>query len=129
MNKILKENNNILKGITKGYVSSIIISLISIFIYSYILVNTNVQESTIKIVIIVISAISVLIGSSISSLGIKKNGIINGILVGAFYFVSLYILSSIAITGFGFSINSLIMVISGLILGAIGGVIGVNIRR
>ena len=101
----------------------------SIYIFACVLVNTSVQENTIKPVIITITGISILIGSSISCLQIKKNGILNGICVGALYILSLYILSSIAFCGFGFNINSIIVIIVGIVLGAIGGIIGVNIRK
>ena len=130
MNNVTKiDNSNILKCIVKGYILALIISLISLFIYSVILVNTNIQESTIKPVVIIITAISILIGSSISSLKIKKNGIINGLCVGGIYLLSLYILSSIAITGFSLNLSSIITIIVGIILGGIGGIIGVNIGR
>ena len=121
--------NNTLNLILKGYIFSLIISLISLFIYATILVNTNIQENTIKPVIITITAISILIGSSISSLKIKKNGIINGVCVGGIYLISLYILSSIAITGFSLNLSSIITIIIGIIVGGIGGIIGVNMGK
>ncbi len=128
MNNIKKtDKNNNVYLILKGFIISIILSVISILIYAIILVNTDVQESTIKPVITTITGISILIGSSISCLKIKKNGIVNGICVGGIYILSLYILSSIALCGFSFNINSIIIIIVGLILGALGGIIGVNI--
>lgn len=127
-NNIKIENNNFIQMV-KGYVISLIVSLISLFIYAVILVNTNIQENTIKPVIITLTAISILIGSSISSLKIRKNGIINGIIVAIMYVLSLYILSSIAICGFAFNLSSIIMIVVGIIIGALGGIIGVNIGR
>lgn len=128
MNNINKiDKNNTLAVMAKGYVLALIISLVSLFIYAIILVNTSIQESTIKPVIITIAGISILIGSSISSMKIRKNGIINGVCVSGLYLGSLYILSSIAISGFLLNLTSIIMIIVGMFLGAIGGVIGVNI--
>ena len=90
----------VLNFIVKGYIIALIISLISLFVYSVVLVNTDIQEYTIKPVVTIIIAISILIGSSISSMKIRKNGILNGFCVGGIYLLSLYVLSSIAITGF-----------------------------
>lgn len=130
MNSVSKvDKNNRFILIAKGYAFSLIISLISLFIYATILVNTNIQENTIKPVVIIITGISILIGSSISSSKIKKNGIINGICVGGLYLSSLYILSSIAFCGFLFNLTSVIMIGIGIILGGIGGIIGVNMGR
>nr|MBP3680483.1 TIGR04086 family membrane protein [Clostridia bacterium] len=130
MNNISKvEKNNTITIIAKGYVFSLIISLISLFIYAIILLNTNIQENTIKPVVITITGISILVGSSITSSKIKKNGIVNGVCVGGLYLGSLYILSSIAFSGFSLTLSSIIMIVIGSILGGIGGIIGVNIRR
>ncbi len=128
MNNISKiDKNNALVLIVKGYISAILISVISLFIFAMILVNTNVQESTIKPIVIVITAISILIGSSLSSLRIKKNGIVNGMCVGGIYLASLYIMSSIAFCGFSLNISSLITIVIGIVIGGVGGVIGVNV--
>ena len=125
--KINKEKN--IYSIMKGFLISLLLSMICIFVYALILVNTNVQENTINPVIITITGISILIGSSISSLKIKKNGIINGMCVGGVYLIRLYILSSIALCGFYFNISSIIVILIGMLLGAIGGIIGVNLHK
>ena len=130
MNNIAKINkNNNIYTIGKGFIISLILTLISIFIYAIILVNTTVSEKTIKPVDITITGISILVGSSISSLKIKKNGILNGILVGGLYLSTIYFLSSIAFCGFIFNLSSIIMICTGMLLGGVGGIIGVNIRK
>lgn len=124
MNK-LNLNNNIIKVI-KGSIISFLISVILLFIFASLLVYTSVQETTIKPVVIIISIVSILIGSSLSSIKIKKNGIINGALVGLIYILTLYVLSSIAFIGFSFNIYSIIMIIGAILSGMVGGIVGVN---
>lgn len=121
------KNKSEFYAILKGFSISIILTIISIFIYAVVLVNTNVQESTMKPVLITITGICILIGSSISSIKIKKNGMLVGMCVGGIYFASLYTLSSIAICGFSLSITSIIMICIGVALGAVGGIIGTNL--
>jgi len=118
-----------IKPILKGYMYSILITCIFLFIYATILVNTNIGENTITPVVIIITAISILIGSSISCIKLKKNGIVNGLCIGAFYFITLYILSSITVTGFGMNLKAIIMILTGTALGGIGGIIGVNVGK
>ena len=130
MNNVGKINKNSnLYIVAKGFVISLMLSIICILLYAILLVKSSIGENTIKPVIITITGISILIGSSISCLKIKKNGIINGIFIGGLYFIVLYILSSIAFCGFRFNLSSIIMIIIGMILGGVGGIIGVNIRK
>lgn len=117
--------NNIIK-ILKGSAISIIITLIGLLIYSIILSYTSVSESTIPTIVIIITAISILIGSTISTSNIKKNGIINGMLVGLIYITVIYLLSSIVTGNFLLNITSIIMIITSVLTGALGGIIGVN---
>ena len=119
-------NKNLI-NIIKGSSISIIITLILLFVFSVILTYTTIQESIITPVVIVITIISILIGSSISSLKIKKNGLINGGLVGLIYILVIYILSSVTLVGFNVNMTTIIMMCSSIVAGIIGGIIGVNL--
>ena len=114
------------KYILKGVAISIIMTLIFLFIFSIILTYTNVSEKLITPFIIIITAISILIGSTISTSNIKKNGIINGMFVGLIYIAIIYLLSSIVTGNFLLNITSIIMIITSVLTGALGGIIGVN---
>ncbi len=114
--------------IIKGSIISIILTLLLLLIFAIILTNTSLGENIINPVIIVISVISILIGSSISTLKISKNGLLNGGLVGIIYILTIYLLSSITSSGFGINLYSIIMIILSIIAGMIGGIIGVNMK-
>ena len=128
MENKLELNKNIIRVI-KGSVFAILISLILLFIYAIVLSYTDISETTMTPVIITVCAISILIGSSISSFKIKKQGMLNGALVGVIYVLFIYILSSIIVSGFMLNSKSIIMMILGIIAGMIGGIIGVNLHR
>ena len=115
-----------IKNIFKGVGISIIVTLIALLIFSVILTYTNVSENTIAPVVIVVTALSILCGSSISTKNIKKNGMINGGLTGLAYLLILYIISSILNWEFSLNIQSLIMILVGTAFGILGGIIGVN---
>ena len=114
------------KYILKGVIISIISTLIFLFIFSLILTCTNVSEKLINPFIIVVTAISIFIGSSIGSLKLQKQGILSGALIGGIYLISLYIISEIINNNFSMTIQSIILIISGMICGMFGGIIGVN---
>ena len=112
--------------IIKGAGFSILLTLLLLLIYSCLLTYTSVNENTMPAVIIIVSALSILAGSILSSLNIKKNGLTSGALVGVIYILFIYLLSSIVSGNFGFSIYSVIMIIASIIAGSVGGIIGVN---
>ncbi len=122
-----KSNSNIIK-IIKGSAIAIVLSLVFLTIYAAILSFTSVSETTMIPVVLVLTGISILIGSSMSSISIKKQGILNGGLVGLIYVLFLYIVSSIVGVGFELNMNAIIMLVVEVITGMIGGVIGVNIK-
>lgn len=122
----ISENGNNLKRVIKGSAFSIIITLIGLLIYSLILSYTSAAENTMPTTIIIITAVSILIGSTISTSNIKKNGIVNGMLVGIIYIATIYLISSIITGNFLLSSNSIIMIIASVLTGALGGIIGVN---
>lgn len=67
-------------------------------------------------------------GSSITTSRIKRNGILNGGLIGLFYMLIIYLASSIVGNGFALNIYSIIMILIGIAAGMIGGVVGVNTK-
>ena len=83
--------SNIIKGTIISFISTIVLLLI----FSIILTYTNISESFIAPTIIVITAISIFIGSTISNSKIQKNGLVNGAIVGGMYLIIIYLLSSI----------------------------------
>lgn len=123
-----EENSINIKSIIKAVGVGIIITIILLFIYSIILTYTNISETTMPTVVIVITAISILIASQLTTKNLKKNGIINGGLVGLIYIVGIYIISSIITGNFGFNLSAVIMCIVGIMMGALGGIIGINMK-
>lgn len=123
---IIKTDNNIVRVI-KGSIFAIIITAMFLLIYAILLTSTNIPETTIKVVVITVSGISILIGSSVSSFKIKKNGIVNGALVGMIYIFTIYLLSSAIFVGFSLNLSSIIMIVVSILTGMIGGIIGVNL--
>ena len=115
-----------IKQIAKGIAISLIFTLILLIIFATVLTFTNIGEEVINPVIIVITAISILLGSSIGNMKIRKNGLLNGGIIGGLYILLIYFISSMLNWNFGLNLQSIIMVSVGIIFGIIGGIIGVN---
>lgn len=59
---------------------------------------------------------------------IKKNGILNGGIIGLTYMLLIYLTSSILNSGFMLNIYSIFMIIIGIAAGMVGGIVGVNLK-
>jgi len=126
MESIKNSENNTIKNIFVGVGISFIFTIIALIIFSVVLTYTNVQENVINPVIMIITAISILLGSSIGNAKIKKNGLINGGIVGGIYILLIYLISSILNWRFSLNVQSIIMISVSIIFGILGGIIGVN---
>ena len=119
-------DNKYIKCIFNGVGISLLTTVILLLIFSLILTYSNVQENTINPVIMIITAVSILIGSSIENIKIRKNGLLNGGIIGGLYIIIIYLLSSILNWKFSLNLQSLIMIGISILFGVIGGIIGVN---
>ena len=123
----VKENNsNGIVIILKGSLISIIATIVLLMIFATVLTYSNINENSMPTVIIVVTALCILVGSQITTSKIKRNGIVNGALVGAIYILALYLISSIISKDFSLNIYSIIMMATSILIGGIGGLIGVN---
>lgn len=117
-----------IKCIILGIVCSVVCTIVLLLCFSIILVNNSINENTISICIILFYILAILIGSIITTRKIKIRGALYGFLMTFIYISSLYIISSIYIGDFSFSIQSAGIALLGLVVGTIGGITGVNIK-
>ena len=122
------EKKYIFIKILKGVGISLAFTLISLTIFSALLTYTSLSENLIQPVVISVTGISILAGSFFATRKVGKNGIIKGIVVGLIYILLIYLISSLVNGGnFAITMGSIIMILIGILCGAIGGIIGVNI--
>ena len=114
------EGNNNFVRIIKGSVLSIAFTVIALIIFALILAYTNMSDAVITPVVIGVAGVSILIGSMLSSIKIKKQGLINGSLVGLIYVACIYLLSSIIDKDFSLDASSAIMCFICILTGALG---------
>ena len=110
--------NNIIR-ILKGSILSIAITIIALIIFALVLAYTNMPETAITPVVITIAGTSILVGSMISSIKMKKQGLVNGSLVGLIYILIIYLLSSTIDKDFSLNASSAIMCLTCILTGAI----------
>lgn len=126
----LSENNKtkVMGLLAKGVSLSMMITIIMIFILSVILSFSDLKESVIMPMVIFISSFSILVGAFFISKKIDEKGIVYGSALGILYMLILYIISSIINSNFCLNSSAICMIIFGVLGGAIGGIIGVNLK-
>ncbi len=115
-----------MEKLLKGVLLSLLLSLFLIFVLSILISNTQLSEKIIKPSIIGISSFSVMLGGFFVSKNKKEKGLLNGAILGGIYIMILYIISLFISESFAITMNSVIMMILGIIGGMLGGIIGVN---
>ena len=98
------ENTNSIFHLIKGIGISYMITFILLFLFSVLLTYTNIGETMIAPVILMITVISILI---------------YGGLIGFIYIMSLYIISSLIQTGFMVNVYAILMIVFSILAGMI----------
>ena len=118
-----------MKIVAREVVFSIIITIILFFVMSVILAFSDISDKIIKPAIIGIVSFSILITSFRLAKNKKEKGLIYGSLLSFIYMLLLYLLSIIINGNFGVSMESIFMIVIGIVCGIIGGILGVNFLK
>ncbi len=118
-----------MKNIGIGSAIALVLSALLLLGFSLLLARTDMQESTIRPVIILLSSLCILIGSVFTARKNTKNGMVNGGFVGGIYLLVLWIISSILMEGMSFTLHTGIMLVAAILTGMLGGIIGVNFAK
>ena len=116
-------------NIFKGVVISYIFTFISFLIFAILLSNTNIPDSYISGVISIISIMSILIGSASCTKKANSQGLIWGSIVGLIYSIIIYLISSLLFVGFSLTSSSFYLILLCVLFGALGGIIGINLKQ
>lgn len=123
-----KEGVNKFMLMVKGVCISIGMTLVMILILSIVLSFTAIKENVIMPTVIFVSSFSILLGGFLVAKKVDEKGIVYGSILGLIYMLILYLISSILNFDFSLNGNAIIMIVFGIIGGAIGGILGVNLK-
>lgn len=127
--KATKQNSNLLGVVLKGSLISLSISLVLVLVFAFLLKFTNIPESIIYPVNQVIKGVSVFAGVFI---GLKKSrqlGLASGLIIGLVYTILAFLIFSVLSGSFSMDLTFLTDIIFGGVIGAICGIICVNIKK
>lgn len=125
-----KSSSGALVGcIVKGSLVALCFSLALVLIFAFILKFTNISEATIRPVNQIIKGISVFVGVFVGMKKVKELGLVSGLLIGTIYTILAFLAFSILGGTFIFDLTLATDIVFGAIIGAICGIICVNLKK
>ncbi len=124
-----EKSGNLLLSIVKGVVVGLCVALVGILIFAFILRFTNISDKIIAPVNQVIKGVSIFFGVFIGLKKHKSMGLLSGFLIGLFFTIAAFLVFSILDGAFSFDRTLVNDIIFGSIIGAICGIICVNLKK
>ncbi len=116
-------------AILKGVVAGLCVALVGILIFAFLLRFTSIPDSVISPVNQVIKGVSIFFGVFFGMKKHKNMGLLSGLLIGVLFTITAFLVFSILDGAFVFDKTFLSDIIFGGILGAICGIICVNLKK
>ncbi len=117
------------KKIIKGVLLALAFSIFAMVVLSIIIFFADISDRTVSTLVLVLSAISVFLAALILAKNIDSRGLLNGLLLGAVYFLVLVAVSAIVCGSVSFESGNILRCVSALAAGMLGGVMGINTKK
>lgn len=124
-----EKNGNIALCVVKGVATGLCIALVGILLFAFVLRFTNISDKIIAPVNQVIKGVSIFFGVFIGLKKHKEMGLLSGLLIGLFFTIVAFLVFSLLDGAFCFDKALLNDIIFGSVIGAICGIICVNLKK
>ena len=124
-----KTGKNLLVTLLKGVLIALGFSLVGILLFAFVLKFTNISEGVITPVNQIIKGLSILLGVGFALRKQREAGLLSGFLIGIIYTLAAFLTFSIQGGHFVFDASLGIDTAFGAIVGAICGIICVNLKK
>lgn len=126
-----KENgkNKLILSILKGVLVGLCVSLVGILLFAFILRFTSISDTIIAPVNQVIKGVSIFLGVFVGLKKHKEMGLLSGLLIGLLFTIFAFLVFSILDGHFTFDRTFLNDIVFGCVIGAICGIICVNLKK
>ena len=118
-----------LRAILKSIIISYLFTFLVFAVMAAVITYTSFPERYIGAVVLVTTILSIVISGMLVSAGARANGWLNGGIGGIFYMLVLWVLGIVFSNGEPVSKSKILMLILGFVLGAVGGIIGINMNK
>lgn len=125
---ILNEHANII-SMVKAIAVSYLITIPLFAIFALLLLCSDFPEKFLPSAVITTTLISIVVAGWTSTSKIRSKGWLNGGIIGLVYMLVLYLVSSLVYGDYSITPHVLVMLIIGVVMGSIGGILGINLRK
>lgn len=115
-------------GFLKGGVIAAVFTIVVFLVAALLLSYTPLAEESIPWIAFITEGLGAAIAGFVPAKKSGRNGVVTGALCGALYILIIWVLASITSDGMFFSPHILIMAAISVIMGAVGGILGVNLK-
>lgn len=121
--------NTSVSAVTKGILESYVILAILFFIIALAYTYTPFPSKFLTPCVSALTVLSLVLCGLFAARAIQYCGWLHGALAGFFYTAIRYIFSALFLNGFGFNTAVISMFLLGTFFGAVGGILGINLKR
>lgn len=115
-------------GFVRGVLFAVAFTLVIFLVFACILAYTAASESLIPLIATVTEAAGALFAGFSAAKKRGNQGFLSGVLAGLGYMALIWLIASLAGDGFSFGRHSLLMLLLSAVGGAVGGILGVNLK-
>lgn len=115
-----------IKEYSKFLFISICIGLVLVCLSAFIMAYTNINDTMMPVLVYTSIGVSVFAGSVMLGRKVKEKGYIYGAIFGFIFFSIMYIFTVLSFKGFFVNSTAGIYLLTSLVSGAVGGILGVN---
>ena len=116
-------------GFVRGALIAAAVTLAFFALFACLLAYTGLAESAIPIIAAVVEGAGALISGFYAARGAKSRGFFTGLAAGALYMAIIWIISVLSGSGFTLGSHTISFLITAILCGAVGGVLGVNLNH
>lgn len=127
--KLVSENSFSIIGILKSVGIAYVVTLFIFLLLAIALTYTEFPETMIPSVVIIGTIISIMFAGTSVARKARTKGWLNGAIAGLVYILVIYLISSFTVVNFVVDMNAITMFILGILAGAVGGIVGINLKR
>ncbi|AGC68473.1 hypothetical protein Cst_c14840 [Thermoclostridium stercorarium subsp. stercorarium DSM 8532] len=113
-------------GFLHALLTAYAITIPAMFILAAVLTFTDFPEKYVTAAVLIATLSALFVAGFKAGIHNEKNGAVKGALTGLVYMLILYLASSVVYNDFMLNKRSVIMIISGILAGAVGGIMGIN---
>lgn len=116
-------------GFVRGALIAAAVTLALFALFACLLAYTGLAESAIPVIAVAVEGAGALVSGFCAARGAKSRGFFTGLAAGALYMAIIWMISVLSGSGFTLGSHTLSFLVVAILCGAVGGILGVNVKR